>query len=71
MSLGPEEKRLLQGINQRNRLPNPTVMLLSPQLFDQHAERYLAQRPVEVPKTGQAVELELLARVRRELFPGN
>jgi len=70
LSLGGAEKQLLQSVAHRNQLANPTVLLLSPALFDRHTARYLAQRPVDIPKTRLSVEVELIARLREELFPG-
>jgi hypothetical protein len=69
LPLSSEQKRLLQAIARRNKLPHPTVLLLSPALFDQYAERYHQARATNVPAPRALAEAEVTRQTRRALYP--
>jgi len=66
LGLAPADRRLLQRVVRELRLAEPTRMLLSPEAFDEVAERWLTRR---VAASQAPATKARLAAIRRFLLP--
>ncbi|MHC4065226.1 MAG: hypothetical protein ACYSUI_12125 [Planctomycetota bacterium] len=65
LGLPSPQRDLLRRIAAHHRLGNPTVLLLGRQVFERHAQRWLADRNASPQQAGQIAELA------QRLFPAD
>ena len=65
LGLNEAQRQLLEGVAKELRLKNPTLLLLSERLFDQHVREWAGRQK------GRAAERDkVVSRMRSRLFPG-
>jgi hypothetical protein len=69
LDLAPSQRRLLGAVAKDLRLEQPSVILLSPVLFDRYVRKWQTGRYREVGNRGDLSQSELVAQTCDVLFP--